>query len=528
MRFDLGFSVVPALIPVSLVILLFLLRRQRYLGILLSSSASFLITYFFGWEAAVACFSVFQVLLALFYLVDVGKFLFWLFVLLAGFEALALIHWVFFVPLGLSSPLGSIAILEMELFYIASFFSPYLGLILIFISILKPLVRLLSGEGLAPEGGERRSASNISSKVLVSLVFIVSLSVVAAVYPYFPSVNPKGLDVGVDIRNYTKAAELVEGDVSQVFHVMNGSRPIIFLAIFGFQKLAGLDALTAVRFFPVMLIPLLVLSVFFLALEVLGDDSGASLAAFFTVCGYTVSVGMFSYYLANMLGLSLAFTSLALLFMAMRSGYRLSLLFASLFGGLIVFTHPWTFDQYFFAIVLMAGLMIYDVRVRGKDHKNILFLMFYVVSLGLSELVKVAVFHGVGGASASTTVVSGFTTLSKFWYDLEYFFMMKYGGFMSNLVLVGLALVGLLLYGFWSIPNLYFKVFLGLTSLGFLVGNEMMKSRLFYNISLGIFAASGLLTFYRWEKSDSLKWAASSFFILNMIVYLFRSLANLI
>jgi hypothetical protein len=60
------------------------------------------------------------------------------------------------------------------------------------------------------------------------------------------------------------------------------------------------------------------------------------------------------------------------------------------------------------------------------------------------------------------------------------------------------------------------------------MGNEMMKSRLFYNISLGIFAASGLLTFYRWEKSDSLKWAASSFFILNMIVYLFRSLANLI
>jgi hypothetical protein len=325
---------------------------------------------FWGFEAAVSLASLISVSVVLWLYRDLKSYITYVFLILGVFEAFALLHWIFFVPLGLSNPLESIAIFDLELFYLASFFGPFLGLIMIFISILRPLVSLSIGKKLVSKGGEKRGASGISLKAFISLMLVVTLSVVVAVYPYFPSVNPRGLDVGVDIRKYAEALELMEGNVSQAFQVMNGSRPVFFFALFGFQKLTGLDALTAVRFFPVILIPLLSLSVFFLALEVLGDDSGASLAAFFTVCGYTVSVGMFSYYLANMLGLSLAFTSLALLFMALRGGYRLSLLFASLFGGLIVFTHPWTFDQYFFTSVLMAGLMIYDVRVRGKDHKN--------------------------------------------------------------------------------------------------------------------------------------------------------------
>jgi len=214
--------------------------------------------------------------------------------------------------------------------------------------------------------------------------------------------------------------------------------------------------------------------------------------------------------------------------MAMRGGWRLCLLFASLFGGLVVFTHPWTFDQYFFAVVLMAGLMIYDIRVKGKNYRNVFFMIFYLVFLGLSELLKVTVFHGISGASASTTALSGFTTFSKFWYDLEYFFKVKYNGYISNLIVIGLALIGLLLYEFWSIPDIFFKIFLGLSSLGFLLGNEIIKSRLFYNISIGLFAALGLLFYFRWEKSRPLKLAAISFVVLNMAVYLFRSLANLV
>jgi len=483
---------------------------------------------FLGFEAVVSLVLLIAVFVVLWLYRDLKGYLTGVFLILGVFEAFALLHWVFFVPLGLSSPFGSVAGLELELFYLASFLSPYLGLILVFISILKPLIRLLSGEGLASEGVERRSAAVISSKVLVSLVLVVSLSVVAAVYPYFPSVNPRRLDAGVDIRDYVESLELLEGNVSQAFYVMNGSRPMIFLALFGFQKSAGLDALTAVRFFPVILNPLLALSVFFLAVEVLGDVSSAIWAAFFTVCGYPVSVGMFSYFLANMLGLSLAFTSLGLLFMAMRSGNRVSLFLASLFGGLIVFAHPWTFDQYLFATFLTAGLIFYDIRVKGRNHGNVSFLIFYLMILGLSELLKVMVFHGVGGASASTTVLGGFTTLSKFLYDLEFFFKVKYNGYMSNLVLNGLANVGLLLYEFWTIPDIFFKVFLGLSSLGFLLGNEVIKSRLFYNTSIGLFAALGLLFYCRWEKSNPLRLAVVSFVVLNMAVYLFRSLANLI
>jgi len=535
LNFSLGFSLVPVLLPASFVVIVLLLRWQRYLEVFLSSSASFVINYFFGLEAAVACFSFFLVLLALRCFVGVGGFFFWLFVFLTGLEAASLSHWLLFLPLGLKTPLESVAELEMSLFYVASNLAPYLVLTLIFVCFLKPFNRLFVRMKLTFERLEEQKSSIFSSRAPFFL-FIIFFSVLAAIYPYLPNVNPTGRDIGVDIRNYLESAELIENDPSQILKVRYGQRPLIHLVIFVFQKLLNLDALTVIRFLPVLLVPLMALTVYFFAKAFFNDNGIAEWASFFTVFGFPVAVGMFSYYLSNMLGLCLVFSSLGFLFRAVKGGSRVGLVLAFLFGGLVLFAHPWTFDQYFAPLILIIFILpqIFDSELTGfKISRNILsraryIIFFFLVLLFVIELLKRNVFQGYGGIAALNTVFRSFTSLQEFWYDLEYPLKERFGGLIFSIVSMGLALIGVLALKLRDVSEFYLWILMVATSALFLISGGVVKSRLYYNIPIGVLAALGYVTILNVISSDELKLSFSSFISLSMIVYLFRSLANII
>jgi len=366
------------------------------------------------------------------------------------------------------------------------------------------------------------------SRPVALLVLSVFLGVAAALYPYSPAVNPKGRDVGVDIPHYVKAAEVVEQDLSQAFDVMGGSRPVIFLLIYGFQRLIGSNASTAVKFLPVILNPLMIATASFLAYEAFRDEGIAGWTAFFTACGYQVTVGMYSYFLTNMLALSLVFLSLGFLFRSLRRGCDLSLILAVIPGILLVFTHPWTFDQYVATTILTIIVSFYRTRKEDGGYEKIKRSILYIAILGLSDIFKMLLFHGFGAISASSTAVSMISSLPEFWLDSIFGFRLLYGGTISVVVLVGLAVLGVYLNKLVKFPNIYFTVFPAVTSLLFLIGDETIKSRLLYNVPIGLFAAIGMSSLSRRRFNDNFKKCFILFVISNSTVYLFRSLANLV
>jgi len=363
---------------------------------------------------------------------------------------------------------------------------------------------------------------------LALLVLSVFLGVVAALYPYSPAVNPEGRGVGVDISHYVEVAEVVERDLSQAFDVWGGSRPVIFLLIYGFQRLIGSDASTAVKFLPVILNPLMIATAFFLAYEAFGDEWIAGWTAFFTACGYQVTVGMYSYFLTNMLALSLAFLSLGFLFRSLRRGCDLSLVLAVISGILLVFTHPWTFDQYVATTILTIIVSFYRTRKEEGGYEKIKRSLLYVAFLGLADIFKMLLFHGAGAISASSTLVNKISSLPEFWLDSIFGFRLLYGGMISVIVLVGLAVHGVYLIRVREFPDIYFTVFPAVTSLLFLIGDETIKSRLLYNVPVGLFAAIGMSHLSRGKFNDNFRKCFILFVVLNLTVYLFRSLANLV
>jgi len=482
---------------------------------------------FMSFEAVVSTGSLLAVAGGLWTHRRIGRYLSGVLVLLGSIEALALLHWAVFLPIGLSSSFRWYANLETGLYYLAAHLAPFLVIPLLYIWVFKLLVYWRGGNKIEHGSFEFVDRESVSRKAIFILILSMSLGVVAALYPYLPSANTRNRNVGVDFTYYKEVLVTVESDFSQVLNTSGGSRPLIHIVTYGFRRLFGLDATDAIKYFTVFLNPLLAVSTFFLALEIFNDGWIASWAAFFTVCGIQVSVGMFSYFLTNMLALSIIFLSLGFLFRALRHVCYFSLTFASLIGFFLVFTHPWTFDQYFVVIALMAFFIWYDDSKSKRGYSKFKIVSLYLLSLVFSEILKSKLFHVYSGVSASSLAIGNIVNLNRFWYDAVFFFRRIYCGLEANIILLGLSIIALLFLKQSRISEVFLIGFLAVSSLPFLFSDAMIKSRLIYNIPIGLYTAYSF-TWLIEQKNKDFILSLSYFVLSSMFVYFFRSMANII
>jgi hypothetical protein len=521
--FDLGFSLVFPLVFL-LIILVFLLLERRRIESLIPIITIFLY-HFIGLEGAVSIAAILASVIGFRLLCKPVDYFSWFFVLLGGFEFASLLHWIIFVPFGLRNPVESIASIEMSLFYIGIYLAPLFVLAFLFMWVIKFYNFFIMKKESAPimlEYGNNKS-SNLPVIILSASVF---LSIISSLYPYSATINPNSINVGVDIPNYVNYIESINSDYNKVFTISNGTRPIIFLLIIGFQKSLNLSTLSAVRLIPVVIHPLLIISIFFLTIEIVEDKMLASLASFFTACGYQLTVNIYSYYLANTLGLCFIFMSLGFLFKTLKNKNIINLSMTSLFGVLLLFTHPWTFIQYISAALLLT--IITYILHRDIYNEQFQTLIIYLIILFLFEIIKIQLIYTGGTLSTTSGVVNNIIGFDKFWYNNIFIFRYRYGGLLSNLVVMGLAIIGLYKMKLEDVMGKYFIGFLFLTSLFYLIGDQSIKCRLFYNIPIGLFASLGFVGFYKSQNIKFFKYSFCSYIVLYSLTYFFRIINNII
>jgi len=503
-RFDLGFSVVA---PLALLAALWVgyhiwagdRRRLAAAAVLVAAA----LDAGFGLSLA----SLFMVAAGLLWGGDRSRFVRALCLALAFFNGLGVAHYGVLVPMGVWSPLEGVALLQLRVHYALGYLAPLLVLAFMFSWLLKPLVRL-SGFKLQELEVEERGVDRFS---VALLLFSVYVALYAAVYPYFPSVNPLVLEVGVDVPHYVRWFEAG----------VDWSRIFFFGVYVVFKGLTGLDVASAFRFMPVLLNPLFVLASYYFGWECFRNSRVAAWCAFLSATGYVVTVGMYAYFLSNTLALSLVLVSLGLLFRAIRVNDVRVLALASLFGCLLVFTHPWTLDQYLAGLVPLIGYLWYR-KEQGYLNTGV-YMGGYLLQIGLAEVAKTVVLRSVGGATATVTATSGLIGLGEFWFSSIFSFRYLYGGFMSNVVLLGLAAVGVYFLCGRRLPERYLYVLVLLSSLVFFFSDETNKSRLLYNVPLGLFGSVALDAFL--EKRGV---SFMVFFVAFSLFYLFLSVGNVV
>ena len=138
--FSLGFSLAPVLFSLMLIILGYLLTRKKYKEILVLEYILVVLYFFKGLDVSVAFTSLMLVGVALLDSRMFQDYFTYLLALLCVLEGAALIHWVL-LPLGVTSPFAWFADLDLFLFYVVDRLAPLFVLPLMFMWILKPLLR---------------------------------------------------------------------------------------------------------------------------------------------------------------------------------------------------------------------------------------------------------------------------------------------------------------------------------------------------------------------------------------------------
>ncbi|RLE55068.1 MAG: hypothetical protein DRJ26_01155 [Candidatus Methanomethylicota archaeon] len=537
LQFHLKYDLTPILLPlIALAIIHIVKRRRRVKALIMILATSATIYQLLGLKAAIAILALATSILILSSERIAEEQLYYIFTILTIFEAIALIHWALIAPIIGEATIKDLANLEQALFYIVAPISPLLVIATLYFWAAKPIIKLYLTPALKPITTKITEKLGESEKlhinVKIALISSIALSIISAIYPYTPKINPQRVPVGVDIRYYARWVHDLEQNIGSALTIAGGSRPTILLLIFGFKLLSGLDAVEAVKLTPIILNPLLVLATYYMIMKTTGDQEWAALSALITSVGLKVTVNMYSYFLANTLALIFQFTSIALLVVALEKSDKISLMAAIGLTTAVIFTHPWSFTQYYAAIALSLIIQVLNrIRNTSWNEKKVKMLIVFLAATGAIDIVK-ELLIGVGGYKATQgTVVRQpiLVNLLEFWSNNIFAFRLLYGGYLSNTILIALATLGtyaLKRSGEFQeiITNLLIT-----TSLVYPLVCGSLQSRLVFNLPVEVLAAYGLLYIMRKPTlSSRLKKAIIAFTLASTVTYALRSLANLV
>ncbi|MGI0012865.1 MAG: hypothetical protein ACREBU_05385, partial [Nitrososphaera sp.] len=410
---------------------------------------------------------------------------------------------------------------------------------------------------------ESGKLSHSSSKpAFAILLSAVVASTIIMLYPHLPSVNESGTGISTDERAYIKWLDelrIIEGSpnelVSAVFSINAGDRPLIFLLILFLSNLSGLPDATIVRFLPVVLAPGLVLSsymfvrhgYFAIKRETISIDRNRTIAAviaFGAGISPQIVVGLYSGFLANWLALIPAL--FAMLFSirifdeAVRTNnerswrriakYSVCLLVAL---TLTMLSHVYTWGFVILVTFLFACISYFSLRrtlsVSSGELLKVTAVLASIISASIITDFAKSSYFGVSTGLSSDSLLAGrsfdLTNFYSRWETLDFTLRTYVGGFLSNPVIILLALIWVLKVDYLRGFDRLILSIIFILAIPILFGTTVIQARLLYVVPLFIPAFLALLKTR--QNRDRVYLYSIVAVMLCVAVYALRATANL-
>ena len=414
-----------------------------------------------------------------------------------------------------------------ELFLFLSSFSPVYIFFLVFCLPIKVLfkgaLRMLKldikedlSQTVYNNYEENSSILKTQTKIGFLLLAMV-LSIILVLIPQQPSINKDNQDIGVDTHYYvTWIGELAKSKsvsdfIYQSFIVQgqNGDRPLSLIFMFLVYQVAGGNLAEVIEHLPLILGPGIVLSLYFLTLELTANEKIALIAAFLGAVSFHTLVGIYGGYYANWLALIVGYTSIVFLFRYLRSGHSYNIVVFSALVIAVMFFHvyTWTVLAAVAGIFLIAMLLMQSNKNNNGhfNKKRIIWLLLAILLSIVVDISRVSLTGSSGGIEQDIELAQKRLGLEQFnmrWLILNTTMHDSLGGVFSNFIILTLGLLWVLKSNMREPSTVFLIIFLSAALIPLSFGNWHVQARVFYDMPFEIPAAIAL--YYISRKSGSM------------------------
>ncbi|WP_458719152.1 hypothetical protein [Candidatus Nitrosocosmicus sp. R] len=439
-----------------------------------------------------------------------------------------------------------------EIFLMFTSFSPFFVLVLLFAvpfrwiaDFSSKLINLKDRQSMENSCQDRTNL-RVSYSIPI-LTLILFFSILIALLPHLPFLNLENKSISVDTGNYGYTVKVLTTN-KDLYHsflesfqiqfgthpnAASGDRPLTLFIMVVLSILVPVDFDTLVdTIVPIILSPLLVLSVYYLVREFTNNQIVSLIAAFLTTISPQILVGIYGGLLANWFALTLFYFSVYGILKYLKSSENKYLIILIILIILLRFTHVYSWIM--MTPILIVFSIIYIIKDNTIDLKFrirkaiifslVLFTPYLLGNILLPLLVEVNQPNNLTDLNNIFDSLT-FKNLSTSLESLTYSVMLQNGGITANGVILALCIGWIAYFYKFNTLTLFISVILILSIVPVFLGNNIFQSRILYNIPFQIPAAVTLYYIFRVKSAGKIAFIS---IVLCLVTITLRTVSNLI
>jgi hypothetical protein len=335
---------------------------------------------------------------------------------------------------------------------------------------------------------------------LIHLLVIIFLSIIVSAIPHLSTVNENNQVIGSDTKYYIRVLETMAdssgyGEVLYKAFVtaLNGDRPLSLLFFYWLSSLfyQG-NFYFLLEDLPLLLSPLLVISIYFLTLSITRDHLTSLLASLITIPSH-ILIGIYAGLYANWFALIWGYLVILFLFKSTDHPKKINYFIFSILLIILLFSHAQTWTIFIYVI----GLFLVTVLFKNK-RKNKKLVLYGFISILPSVIIEIArmllintsgVKQELGYALQRDVGINGIGTI---WHNLIDTTHLHLAGMIANPIILLLIIYWLFNTKIKENYTIFLIVFFSLFILPLLFAEDTIQSRFFYEIPFQVPAAIAL------------------------------------
>ena len=362
------------------------------------------------------------------------------------------------------------------------------------------------------------------------LLMIIILSITLFLIPHNSTVNETNQLIGVDTDEYIEWESILinsfnSGDFTNrdFVNLIFGDRPVTLFFLLLIIEITTLDDPSVIEYFPIVLIPLFILTVFFLTKELFSNDTAALLSAFLSGVSFHLLVGMYAGLFANWLALIIGYFAVMLFFKYLKGSTQKFGIFFLISMIILLFTHVYTWA---IISVVLVVFSVYSLKVGNNSRKRLLFLLSAIAVSFLLDIIRIY-FAGTssGGTQQMINIFNYGLSLDDYyqrWENLTFATQIYVGGIFSNFIIYVLVVYWALRSNIKEPKNVFFFIFFTLGLIPIFIGDEVLKARFFYDIPFQIPAAIALTQMMKTYKGKMMAFSLLMWILFVSVRTLFH------